>query len=79
VAVTRIMRLVMRVAVTVGVVPVSVTAELECREAESGRHQQAANNRVLRTLDGRAELQPDSDDCAAEDQREQDMGDGGKQ
>ena len=67
----------MSVAVPVAMVVVAMAAagQLEDGEAHPGGDQDHADDRVLRALKRRAELQPDGDDHAAEDDREQDVRD----
>jgi hypothetical protein len=54
------------VVFVVVVVPMPAPHQLKCSEAEAGRDQDGANDRVLCALDARAKLQPDRDDHAAE-------------
>jgi len=58
------------------VVAVSMTAseEFEDQEHGSGRDQQAAHDQAFAALDDGAELQADTDDDRAQDQRQCDMG-----
>ena len=62
---------VMVVMMMVVVVMVAVTGQLEHEEADPGGDQDAADDRVLRVLDRRAELQPDHDDHGAKPDRDQ--------
>ena len=63
------------VAVVVGV---TVTGQFEHEEADPGGDQDAADHRVLRVLDRRAQLQSDHDDHAAEPDRDQHVRDSGQ-
>ena len=62
---------VMVVMMMVVVVMVAVTGQLEHEEADPGGDQDAADDRVLRVLDRRAELQPDNDDHGTKPDRNQ--------
>ena len=53
---------------------VAVTGQLHDRESQAGGDQDRAHDRALGALDGRAELESDGDDHAAEHDRHQDMG-----
>lgn len=60
-------------AVLVVAVPVSASEEFEDEEHGTGRDQQAAHDQVFVTFDGVAELQADTDDDRAQDQRQRDV------
>lgn len=49
--------------------PVTAAAQLEQAKGDSGRDQDPPDDRVLRMLDGRSELQPDDHDHCAQDHR----------
>lgn len=60
--------------VVVVVVVVTAAHQLQDGEPETGGDQDRAHDGVLGALDGRAELESDGDDHAAEHDRDQDMG-----
>ena len=59
------------VVMVVVVVMVAVTGRFEHEKADPGGDQDAADDRVLRVLDRRAELQPDQDDQGTQRDRDQ--------
>jgi hypothetical protein len=59
------------VVVMIVIVVVAVAGELEHKESDPGRDQDAADDRVLGVLNRRAKLQPDHDDHRTETDRDE--------
>ena len=60
------------------VVVMAAAGQLKHGEADARGDQDRAHDRVLGALDGRAELESNGDDHAAQDDRHQDMSDPGQ-